>query len=345
MLTRFDSSYLHQKLYKEFQHKLGFQYSDGRFEDPFEYYKSSEFKQVDLWLLIIEKQVVASVITKKQTYYISGEEIAVYFLKYPVSLGTVLPEYAHAAIYLVSSIKKQFEYSFLLGMGGSKSVVAKFFSSARYTNIDIPFYVKPISYSKIILHNPLVKKIISLENRLNFLYGNDLSLNQLKMVKVDEITSSEMWRSSSFSLDRRPILLNSQTPTSIKPFIKFEFLLYEKKIAHIIVFETSPHNHRYFGDINIWTILDLEISCSKKYQKMISKLLILYAKKRGVNILLANSGSDQFKKFCKDNSWFNFPSNFCLSLSPKLSKKIQNLEDVNITRLDGDGPINLGFNF
>ena len=46
----------------------------------------------------------------------------------------------------------------------------------------------------------------------------------------------------------------------------------------------------------------------------------------------------------KKNKWISLKSQWAFGASPDLFKDI-NLEDLYLSRLDGDGPINLGVNY
>ena len=341
MLIKYSNTPEHVMAYSNFQKRLGHANANGEFKNPFSYYGQDSKALVSLWLLISENEVIASVISKKQTYLISGVEEDVYFLKYPVSLSIVDPNYTMAAVQLTSEIKKKFKYSFLLGMGGLKSRTAKFFAAARFINIDIPFYIKVISWKSLLLHNPLVSRVLPLKNRLPRPKFKIEPRDVLSLEYVDEYKGSGSWKNSSFTLLRNNDILNEQTPSEKLPFLKFEVMLKGKKIGGVLVLETAPRKHRYFGNLNLWTVLELEIDCSKDIEKSVSQMIAKFAYNRGVDVLLINSGARRHREFCENSKWKKITSNYCISLSPKLAASCVG-DDIYITRLDGDGPINLG---
>lgn len=344
MLTQYDGSKIHIELYQEFRKRLGEKDADKKFENPFSYYGEESRANVSLWLLIIQDEVIATVITKKQTYIISGVEEDVYFLKYPVSLGIVDSSYKMAAVLLSAWIKKMFKYSFLLGMGGSNSKAAKFFRSSRFVNVDIPFYLQVTSWRSLILHNPISSKYFSLKNNLPKLKYQEDNQSGLHLKQVREFSYAyNYWRQSSFSLKRTNDLINAQSLSNNLPFLKYDIKLNDSSIGGIIIFETAPRDHKLFGNLNIWTILELEFNPKIASNFLINKELRKHAIKRNIDVVLINSGAKLHKEFCKQLSWINLRSNFCLSMSPKLASKI-NGDDIYITRIDGDGPINLGSN-
>ena len=341
MLVQYSGSQDHVRMHAEFEKRLGNSMANGEFKNPFAYYKHGAEADVTLWLLISEQKIIASVITKRQRYLISGIEKDAYFLKYPVSLSNVDPDYTFAAAQLSSAIKKQFKYSFLLGMGGIKSKTAKFFAASRFVNIEIPFFLKFVSLVGVILHNPIVSKISPLKNKIPKQFNGMFINDGIGLKRVDDFKSGESWRDSVFSLIRTSSKVNAQTPQEELPFLKFDIEDEGGKIGSLIVIETTPRRHKFFGNLNLWTVLELEVNCGKDVSKTVSKNICTYARKRGVDVIIMNSGAKKHKRFCTDNSWLSLPTNFCISLSPSLAKSLGN-NDIYVTRLDGDGPINLG---
>jgi len=344
MFVEYDGSKEHIELLRTFRERLGNRCPSGIFKNPFSYYEHDfEFDLcVSLWMQIVDSEVVATVITKRQQYNISGVQEDVYFLKYPVSLSLVDKRYTLSAALLASSIKKKFRYSFLLGMGGSASRAAKFFESSRFRNIDIPFYLKIISWKSLLLHNPILGKIlpfdkVNLNPNLTCLSIDNNSLEQVEKLSY----SFSWWKEASFSLLRTSEVLNKQTPLSVPAFLKLDIVVDEVVVGAILLFETSPRGHRIFGRLNLWTILDLEFDGAKIAARTVNKLMKRFAAKRKVDVILFNSGLKKHQHFCSATNWLKIKSNFCFSVSPKLADRI-NISDVCITRLDGDGPINLG---
>lgn len=344
MLTLYNGSKTHIELYLEFKKRLGEKHAEKKFKNPFSYYLEESGANVSLWLLIIQEEVIATVTTKKQAYIISGVEEEVYFLQYPVSLGIVDSNYTMAAALLSAAIKKKFKYSFLLGMGGSNSKAARFFKSSRFVNIDLPFFIQVISWKSLILHNPISSKYFMLKNDLPKLSFREDNKTGLYLRKVEKFSySSYRWKEASFSLKRTNDVINAQSPSDKLPFLKYDIKLGDSSVGGIILIETAPRKHKLFGNLNVWTILELEFDPRRTSNHLINKELRKHAIKRNIDIVLINSGAEQHKEFCKQLSWINIRSNFCLSLSPKLASKIDG-DDYYITRIDGDGPINLGLN-
>ena len=344
MLTKYNGSAEHIELLRTFKERLGYKDSNGVFNNPFSYYSSRSEANVSLWLLIMKSEVIATVITKRQKYNVSGCEEDVYFLKYPVSLSIVDKNYTMAAAWLAASIKKKFKYSFLLGMGGSDSKAAKFFESARFVNIDIPFYIKVISWTSIILHNPITSKILRVDNSYPNSKVNEVRIDKKILKQVEKLSyKTSFLKDTSFGLLRTTDIVNFQAPQSISAFVKLHIIANEKIVGRILLFETSPRYHRLFGRLNLWTILDFEFDSSKIASATVNKLIKRHALKRKIDVLLFNTGLKRHKQFCNSTYWLKIKSNFCLSVCPALADRI-NYEDLHITRLDGDGPINLGAN-
>ena len=319
-------------------------------EDPFSYYKNKKLYKSKLWVLIQENIIVASVIIKTQNYYVSGKIEEINFIKYPISLATFDKKYISSSIKLIQNIKLKFPKSYLLGMGGSNTKTAKIFSTFGYKIKDLPFYVKPLNLLNILTQNPYSLKYLKILSKLKI----SRSLSSLKFkdnsYEIKEIANfkKEDFKNrvpiSSFELEKNDLQLNSLAPNEIKNFNKF--IIYENKlnIGNCTLFVNQCLEHKYFGNLKIGVFLDLYIYKNCQNINKTIKSLNLKLKQKNIDILIFNCGSKEIISMLKKNKWISLKSQWAFGASPDLFKDI-NLEDLYLSRLDGDGPINLGVNY
>jgi len=340
---------IHEEKYCSFLNKItGQNHFSYSFKNPFEYYVSDSVAEVKLWLLIVQEEVVASVTTKKQKYIVNGEEEDIYNIKNPISLAIVDREYNYASLVLISSIREQFKKSFLLGMGGKNSQVAKIFSKFDYLAHTIPFYVKPIAPIPFLLFNPLVQKLLDIDRKLPNPLRNELHWKGFSLKYVahfDNFNYPRNYLNTSFSLKRTAFLLDVQAPNSMRCFLKLIVSKNGKDIGYITLFEASPRKHKMFGSINIWCLLDCFVDFECILPRELNKLLSRAARAAGVDALIMNTASRETIEFLRKSKWIKIRSNFAISLSPQLATQIGSERNMIITRLDGDGPINMGVSF
>lgn len=335
---------LHKEKYLSFLRKFSSQ--DVSLNKPFKYYRQDSTAEIKLWLLMDKQEVVASVTTKKQEYIVNGKKESVFFIKYPVSLGFIDREYNHISLVLISMIRKKFKKSFLLGMGGINSYVEQIFSKFGFVSETIPCFIKPINPLALILFNPIVLRALKLNRKLPKPNRKEYKVKEFSLRYVVSFSSfnfKENYSNISFSLPRNAALLDIQAPNTENCFYKLVFSHNGKDICYITLFESTPRKHRLFGNINIWCLLDI-FFIDHEYisYKEINKLIVLAAKDAGVDCLIMNTSSIDTLNYLSKSRWIKIKSNFAIAFSPDLSNKINLEKNMIITRLDGDGPINMG---
>ena len=224
-------------------------------DDPFNYYKNKNLYKSNLWVLLEDGEIVASVIIKKQKYFVSGKLKEIDFIKYPISLAIVDNNYLWASVALIQNIKMQFPMSYLLGMGGSKSKVAKIFSTLGFAIKDLPFYIKPLNLFNILTQNPLVIKYFNIITKLK-LNSRNSSKNQKNIEyeskELNDFNNEDFINRipiSSFELEKNYLQLNSLAPNEIKNFIKFRFYEKNLNVGNCTLFVSQANNHKYFGNL------------------------------------------------------------------------------------------------
>ena len=315
--------------------------------DPFYYYKDKNLYKSNLWILIKENLIVASVIVKKQKYYVAGKLEEISFIRYPVSLATIDKKYLSSSITLIQNIKSQFPKSFLLGMGGSKSKTAKFFSTFGYVIKDLPFYIKPLNFFNILTQNHLTIKYFNIITKFKingFNFNSKYMNNNYAIKEVIDFNKKDFENRkpiSSFELEKTDVHINSLAPSNIKNFIKFRFYEKNVNVGNCTLFINQSINHKYFGNLKIAVFLDLYISEKCIDKKKTLNSLNHQLKKKNIDILIFNCGAKNILSILKVNKWIKYKSQWAIASSPELFKDI-NLDDMYLSRLDGDGPTNLG---
>lgn len=334
----------HRRAYASFRDRLGDRFPYDCTE-PFAYYTNKALFVGQLWLLVQNSDVLGAVYTKDQEYRIDGQRRRVAFIKYPITSGIIDARYAYAPIFLISEIRRKFEYSFLLGMGGRHSRTAIIFEKFGYQVFDIPFLVKPINVGGLLLNNSVV------ESRAPWLASRKISgpglcrnrisvgLREVSRFRAGDLQGRN--DEGSFSLIRNSQLLNSQVPDGLKCFRKLTIEHPDGEKAYISLLVSQCQHHKYFGNLKIGVLLDLALCKARGNWRETLTALHRYARNQGVDVLMCNTGKGEHLGLLKKSGWFSLTSNFAIAASPMLAKCIDPI-DMHITRLDGDGPIGFG---
>ena len=344
MLIEFNNSNYHQSQFEKFIKRLGDKHVNAANHNPFSYYADHSVMDLKRWVLISNKEIVGSVLIKKQKYIICGKNKDVYFIKYPVTLGNVDNKYKNTGALLMTSIAQRFPLSFGLGMGGVQSKIAKIFRVMGYKLIKIPFYFKPISYLGLAFKNPYLVNLFGSNIKSETKSIHTFINKSMEVREVDLLENNKYWIQCSFSLKRDLKLLNSQVPKRNPNFRKFLIKTTDQIIGSFCVFESKPRKHKYFGNLNLWTILDADMVFDTNAGRNFNIGITKIAKLNNIDVIICNHSNKKFHEFSNRNGWYSIKSNFAIALSPFLAKEIQQFENMNITRLDGDGPIGLGGN-
>jgi len=318
-------------------------------QDSFKYYTNKTIYKSELWVLIKNSEIVASVTIKTQNYYVSGVKMSVNLIKLPISLAIVDKRYLWAPIALIQNIKVQFPYSYLLGMGGSQATVANFFSKFDFKVKDIPFYIKHLNYFNILTQNPIILKYLKIVSKIKFNYPLIFTSYEDSAYKVEQVFDFDKEdlvdrkSNSTFELVRESIQLNAIAPKEISNFLKYRFIENSIFVGTSVIFVSKNNNHKYFGNLKIAVILDLYLLDKCKYKNKVIDSLVKKLKKNNIDIILFNCGDQNILPLIKKNKWTKYKTQWAIAASPELSKRID-LNNMYLTRLDGDGPINLGYN-
>ena len=284
----------------------------------------------------------------------------------PVSAGLFNKKYNICGVLLVNDAHKRYPNIFSLGMGGASEALPKLLKGLNWNLQKIPFFFKvcrPLPFLKNIRY----LKGTKLKSFIIMLMANSglgwlcikfffliVSLFYIRLKKKPYIVVKEIetfdqdldfvWEKtkqySSFIAVRNCKYLKALY--SDKRFIKLKFFDDNEVVGWSICLCTNLHDHKQFGHMRLGSIIDC--LSLKNYERSIIDKSSEILKKKGVDLIVSNQSHIFWKDALKTNSFINGPSNFIFASSKELSDKLVNnikLDDMHITRGDGDGHINL----
>ncbi len=320
----------------------------------------------DFFLLKEEGEIRGAYILKRQEFFIRDQVRSIGYYHFPISEGIIDKRYNGVGLFLIKDALKREPCLFSLGIGGLEEPLAQLLKILGWRLFSVPFFFKVFRirnfFKKMQYFNQsLSLKILSgllLFSGLGFLLikgyqgavgikGRLLS-SRIKAVIVPKFEewTNEIWvkskREYKFVAKRDQEVLNILYPSSNKRFIKIKILEKEQIIGWAVVMNTQMNDNRYFGSMQIGSIVDF-MALSRQETKIIGASLNILRNK-GVDMVVMNQSSSCWKRAIRSCGFINGPSNFIFACSPQLSRELDlesNMHDVFLCRGDGDGPINL----
>jgi hypothetical protein len=352
----------------EFSRRLGANSAGAVLGMPFGYYAPSPGISVRRHLLmddsVTPNLVVAAIYAKVQDYVIGGEPHRIAVLTYPISLGVVDPAYAMAAMILFRKALEAYPLNLLLGMGPPESnVTARMCKLLGWSVSPVPYLFMPqrlaaLAAKQLASRRPLAL-LAELASASRILAPLDALLAAravgrrspaltLRPVDAFDASLDEWWRAFSaslgFGLVRDSRQLNAMFPPSVPAFEKLVFQVGGVCVGYAVLLVPEASAARAERGVNLVTVIDF---CADAGQldaaaaALASHLVSLRS-----DAAIVNTPHCPTLEVLKAHGFFGRTTSFYLALSPPLRALLDErgipLNDMIVTRADGDGPIGLG---
>jgi hypothetical protein len=326
---------------------------------------NSNIEQVPFIAIDKTGQVRGGVILKRQDFLIDGTKINIASYKYPLSEGIINPKYSIVGVQILRQALKIQPRLFGLGMGSLNLPYAQVLKAARWFLVPVPFWYLVVDANKFL------KNIYILQSTpIRSLFSNALRVTGIGKIALTVLRLWFKWKKTNPEISYETIdkfgdwtdkiweegknlynllavrnsdYLDRLYPEKETKFIRLKIVSKGKPVGWSILLNTSMNGHKYFGDMQVGTIVDCFSSPS--FESDVISASRDYLVKHRANIIISNQSSDRWCYAMKNAGTISGPTNFFLALSPKL---IDDLDCVNggignfhINRADGDGPIHL----
>jgi hypothetical protein len=353
--------------YGDFLRRLGVA-SDAPDRLPFAYYGPSPEIEVRRHLLVDgaaeRPTVVAAVTVKLQDYVVAGTPHRIAVATYPVSLGQVEPRYAMAAMLLFRKLAEAYPLDLLLGMGPPESnVTAKLCALLGWRVEPVPYLFLPKRLgplaAKQLESRPALAELARVAGRLQLLAPLEAWLGarargrprrRVRALSVSAFGSAlDAWipaysRQVGFTLVRDSRQINAMYPPSIVEFERLAFYDGERFAGFAVLLVPTPEGATRRLGVNAVTVVEFSLLDEDMEDGAAALAADLLA--RRLDAVICNTPHAPTVAALRAHGFWERATNFYLATSPRLRSLLDahevRLQDMVITRGDGDGPIGLG---
>jgi hypothetical protein len=148
-ITHFEE--IHKKLLIDFNNRISS--ANLYFSDPenWQFAKSNKFIKQDFYVLTENSEIIRAITAiKNQNYYLKGEVINFQDIQLPISESITDFNYLSQTIYFMKYISSLSSNMHALGMGGLKTSLPKILIKNKFKSFLIPFFLYPISITRLI---------------------------------------------------------------------------------------------------------------------------------------------------------------------------------------------------
>lgn len=298
--------------------------------------------------------------------FATGEKIPVLNCRLPISEGIVNNKYSLLGLRILKHIQKQSPYIFALGMGGEQLAFPRLLRGAGWTLRPVPFLFRIVRARRFLNEIQLLRRSLGRRTFARvagitgvgqigaaILHGRSLATRALVQgLRIEPITEWGDWADDiwtqfrglcSFTIARDRATLAKLYPFSNPRMSVFLFRRGERPVGWVAALNTQMHNHQYFGNMRVATILDCVTNPNE-----IAGAAALATKelaRSGADLVVTNQSHEAWVKAFEQVGYRQSKSNFILGLSKDLARSISQkpggLKRVHFTRGDSDGRMHL----
>ena len=351
-ITHFEE--IHKKSLIDFNNRISS--ANLYFSDPenWQFAKSNKFIKQDFYVLTENSEIIRAITAiKNQNYYLKGEVINFQDIQLPISESITDFNYLSQTIYFMKYISSLSSNMHALGMGGLKTSLPKILIKNKFKSFLIPFFLYPVSITRLIQLIIFNKFQFRIHERYLFLFEvfdeirrfflfkiNRCSYVNIELFSKFNLTDSFLWNNLKSNFDLIAVKddenLNELYCNSPHDLLKYRVSVEGRYVGYIILKITKHTNNKYFLNSKTLTIVDM--LCENKNYFVFIKMIKKIALMNNCDLVLVNSTYEKFNSTLSKLSFITLPSNFGFVYK---TEKTFNIFNSWITRADGDGPINL----
>jgi hypothetical protein len=297
---------------------------------------------------------------------LAGQPVEIINCREPLSEGIVDPKYSLLALRLLKDIQQRGPYMFALGMGSEQARFTRLLKAAGWTIEPVPFLFRVTRVSRFLselrtLQNSSVRRLLGRIARLSGAGKIGVSALQAKSMgaafrlrgaTIERITEWGSWtdalwedfrRSCSFCVKRDRATLAELYRIGKDRSQVFLIRRDDKPIGWVAALNSQMNQHKYFGNMQVATILD----CIAYPGAMEAALALATRALRadGADLIVTNQSYRPWLKAFRSAGFLSSGSNYFLATSKPLTQAIASQpggrERMHFTRGDSDGRIHL----
>lgn len=318
-------------------------------------------------LLVAEdaSEIRAGVLLQHGTFFVQQQPCDFCWLQLPLAESLVDRTHAPAFSTLMRAALRRAPFSASLGIGSMEEPYARFLKTWNWKNATVPFLFYPAKPSRVFLglshlrrrRNLRIAADMAAYSGLGALLGGFLGLRRAwagisQNYRVTEVPAFGDWTDDIFwrnlpqyvATPRRDAqALNILYPPSEPQYIRLR--VQDKSsggdLGWLLLLHTPMRNNKYFGDLNVGTIVTGFADPAHTGTLIHAGLSHLTA--LGADIVVANWSHHSWLRASRRLGFIQGPSNFLLFVSPEGSVLDTScpLSEVHLSRGDCDAPSSL----
>lgn len=319
----------------------------------------------ECFLAVEGGEVRGGFVIRKQDFILDGEVRSIWNYQGPISEGIWDRRFALLGVQMLRSALRQEPLLYCLGMGSRDQPLPKLLSAAGWPIAEVPFRFKVIEGGAFLREMRLFTtsrrlKWLSRAGRFSGLGPAGIAVyqgfrggwNRQARLEVSVVPEFGDWCDGIWAESREAYHFTAVRDRNAQNclFVRFpgkNLVLRmespERVVGWAVVRATQMEGDKYFGNLRVGSLVDC--MCVTGSERDVIDGAERTLRGLGCQLILSNQTGDAWLAGMERNGWLSGPSNFLISLSPKLAELVGNFPDslgrFHFNRADGDGPIHL----
>jgi hypothetical protein len=299
--------------------------------------------------------------------YFGDRPASVINCRKPLSEGIIDPKYSLLALRLLKRMQQEGPYLFALGMGSAEARFPKLLRGAGWTIQPVPFFFKIIRATRFLSEIRVLQSSPARHMAARFAAATGIGALGVRIAQARSISAmrsgraftsepvsawgpwaDELWEqfrlTCSFAVTRDrttlPCLYSIGEDRRLSVYLIRQG---PKAVGWVATLNTRMQMHKYFGNMQVGTILDCVASPETIKPALALATRALTAE--GVDIVVSNQSHSLYVKAFRESGFLSFRSNYILAISPQFAEAVASqpggLSRVHFTRGDSDGRFHL----
>jgi hypothetical protein len=298
----------------------------------------------------------------RHPFHVHGNDVDIHHVKFPLAESVVDAKFNAVGVQLVVDAQRRFPLSFVLGMGGRRSALARMLETLGWTLIDVRFFFHVVHPSRVARHAAVGRTGRAPRLLLDLVAASGLGAavlpvhawrargaSRLRDVEAHEMFDwndgvvGRVWGEArshvAFVARRDAARLRELYPPADRRPIRLRIDRTGGPVGWALLLDSQLARHKQFGDMRVGSIVDGFALPGEEASVVRAATRVL--RRRGVDLIVSNQSAPRWCAAMLANGWLEGPSNYALGLSKTLAAHVGSGAALHVTRGDGDGPINL----
>jgi len=315
------------------------------------------------YVLLEGETARGGVIIQEQPHWVAGETRTVWNVQSPLSEGIADRKYGFVAPFLMKELLRRHPLIYSVGMGSASMPFPRLLKALRWRLTEVPFFFRVCNPRRFLREIRAIRS--NTARRLLFDVAAFSGLGGLGIRALHALMSrspaggsaaaeqintfgewaDDVWEraKSDYRLCavRNQSTLNCLYPTKLDRLMKLQIRLRGRTIGWAVVLTTRLQDHKYFGSLQLGTIVDC--LAPPHYAPHVVQAAVSALEDLAVDLIVSNQSHRTWTAAFKRSGFLSGPSNYLFAGAGKLLELAPTSigDFAHINRGDGDGIVNL----